>query len=254
MEYTDTTTGARLESDPRPAFPVAETWPAPQAAQAVIREYEPGSIAAMLQTMFREADERARLGQFDEAVMIEPEPVPTRRTPEAFQALLSAVQTQLKESDAVHRLQESVKREDAVTVHDVEAVFRAYDRAFHDSLQRLHRELTPGQFKQLRLAATSELDWSLRDIITQHVTADQAGSAELRYDPKDFFLLLNPKARKIDYMTSAEILTTLRRSMAQASKEQLKRDLRVIHQAEAVPAVGDLLADNSLAAFENSIT
>lgn len=243
--YTDFTSGAAHEFEPvRPVMPM-DVVPAPVAAERV---YERGSIAATLQSMFREADERASAGMYDYAPEFESEQ--RLKTPEAYRLFLESVQKKLKESDAVHHLQQASETGAEITAHDVEAVFRAYERALRETMKKLRQELTPQQLHNLQSAATSELDWGLRDMITQHVVANADVDVELRYDPTDFFLLLNPKARKIEYMESKEILGVLRRSMSRASKEQLHRDLDIVHRYEALPAVHDALANDEFSSFE----
>jgi len=232
-----------------PVMPV-EVFPAPVAAQRV---YERGSIAEMIQTMFREADERAAMGMMDQP-SYEREGQREVSDPEAFRLLLETLQSKLKESDAVNHLKQAAESGHEISEHDVEAVFRAYERALHDSLQKLRTELSPAQLHRLQYASTSELDWSLRDLITRHVAASAEHDTELHYSPADFFLILNPKARKIEYMESSEILGTLRRSMSLSSKDQLKRDLQIVHQSEALPAVQEFIATDDFPTIEKAIT
>ncbi len=247
--YSDATSGFRFESEPQPYIPPAELMPAPIAAERV---YERGSIAEMIQTMFREADEQAASGQFEAWVPDERREA-EMKDPEAFREFLAVIQSKLKESDAVQHLQRATKEGREISSHDIEAVFRAYERALHETLNRLRSDLSPEQLHRLRSAAMSELDWSLRDMISQHVVASADADSELHFDPTDFFLLLNPKARKIDYMDSQEVLTTLRRSMSRASKDQLKRDLVIVHHHEAALAVQDLVNQPDFVTIEASI-
>ncbi len=248
--YSDATAGYRLESEPPVYVRPVELMPAPMAAERV---YEQGTIASAIQAMFREADERTAAGYIDQPIT-EYRREAEMSDPDAFREFLSTVQAKLKESDAVKQLRSAAEQGQEITEHDVEAVFRAYERAIHDTLQRLKSELSPEQLHRLKSAAISELDWSLRDMIAEHVTASAEAETELRYDPSDFFLLLNPKARKIDYMGSGEVLNTLRHSMSRASKDQLKRDLIVVHQYEHLPAVQEVAVDPDFIIMENSIT
>lgn len=249
--YTDYTPGLPAEQprelESRPVMP-AEVLSAPEAATRV---YEHGSIAEMIQQMFREADEQAAEGIVWTSVETWQREFPADT--EVYRDFMIGVQQRLHQRDSVRALRAAVKEGRPITVQDIAAVFRAYEAAVQAMLQSMRGEISLVQFRSLRQAAQSELDWSFRDLLRHHVLASANDDQGLTYSPADFFLILNPKARKIDYMNTGEILTTLRHSFAQAGTEQLKRDLQIVHRYEALPAVQSLQSEPEYASLTKKV-
>jgi hypothetical protein len=165
----------------------------------------------------------------------------------AYRMFMKEVQAELKQSTNVQDLRRASEAGQEITVHMVEAVFRSYERAIQAAFHRLRDQLHPAQLEQLKTASRSQLDWSYRDLLLEHVA--HADAAPTKFAPEDFFLILNPKARKIQYMDKREILTTLRQSMSQGSRDQLKHDLAIIHQYEPIDAGQEMISDNDLTEF-----
>lgn len=245
--YFDLNPGQGVETGSSVDIRPAAIMPAPEAAQRV---YERGSIAEMLQRMFNEAEQNpAAYTEVNQEYGQEIFPSDT----EAFQMFLAEIEQTVKNSDAVKHLQQLVKTGQEVTVHDTEAVFRAYDQAFRSSLSKLKSQLSSKQINVLKFQGRSELDWSFRDIVTQHLVA--ASESELKFDPLDFFLLINSKARKIDYMDSGEILATLRHSMSTAATttERLKNDLRAVESISSRPDAPSILNSQEVHQLQSKI-
>lgn len=219
-------------TDPPLGLNRAETWtppeiqpavylPAPEAAQRV---YERGSIAEMLQRMFNEAEQYPAAWQSEQDYAWAMHPSDTV----AYQNVIRDIQAAVKHSDAVNSLRQKVEQGTAIEPADVTAVFRAYEQAFRRAVAEHKTSMSARQMNVLKFQARSELDYSFRDVITQHLIA--AGERQMKFDPLDFFLLVNPKARKVDYMSKGEILATLRHSMSLPTMtgDRLKNDLRAV--------------------------
>lgn len=247
--YLDPNPGGRAdappEREPQPPVTPAELLTPGQAAERV---YERGSIAETIQRMFREADEMAAQG-----VGYETSEYWSREYPadtEAFRRFMRGVQAELRNSAIVRELRVALENGREITVQNIKDVFTAYERAIQASLMKLRDELSPAQLAQLRHSAQSDLDWSYRDLLIDRIAA---GDNDVRTSVQDFFLILNPKARKIQYMDKREILATLKHSMAQASTDQLKRDLQVVHRREDLPAVQQLQSEPDYPQLEQAI-
>lgn len=231
-------------------FPVApaeqepvETQPglyvAPVAAEHAYEQY---TIASALEHMFAEAEQYDDSWQTTE-YWEQAYPNDTA----AFRMFMKEVQVELKASTNVQDLRRASAAGEEITVHMVEAVFRSYERAVQAALHRLRETLDPAQLQQLKQASRTELDWGYRDVLVEHLTAD--GAAPTRFAPEDFFLILNPKSRKIQYMDRKEILTTLRHSMAQESKDSLKRDLQLAREYSPIDVGQEKLTNDDLNEF-----
>ncbi|MBI3572823.1 MAG: hypothetical protein HY092_01320 [Candidatus Kerfeldbacteria bacterium] len=223
------TTDTGFES-PRlaPATPDQARLEVYQADQAARLAYaERGSYGEVLSRMFAEAENTPEAYSWtsnDSAFGHEV----FSRDAEAFQEVLTRLYARLKESDAVDHL----RHHQPESAHDIEAAYRAYDQALDQAMKK--STLSSKQEARLKFAAHSELDWSLRELVADHLLADE--DAELRHQPKDFLLMLNPKIRKVDYMESGEILAVLRRSSSLASKDRLKADLKVLKSNDRAAA------------------
>lgn len=212
---------------PAETLPIREVQPVmvmtvPEASQRV---YEQGSIAETIQRMFHEMDQNpAAYAQTEQEYAWDVHP----HNPEAYQDVMRNIQDRVKNSDAVRDLVRKVDQQQEISAHDVEAVWRAYEQAFRTAVNAMKSEMSAKQMNVLKFQAHSELDYSFRDVITRHLIA--GSEQEMHVDPLDFFLLLNPKARKIDYMSNKEILATLRHSMSvpTMSADRLKNDLRAV--------------------------
>ena len=208
----------------RPAeiLPPASSYQAEQAARLAYAER--GSYGQMIHDMFLEVDRHPDQFAWPHETNLT-DRIATRDT-DAFQEVLSAVYDKLDNSDAVKAIR--YQHKPIETAQDIEACYRAYERALDSALHRT--DLTERQESKLKFAAHSELDWGLRDLVINHALESGAGSAEPRYEPKDFLLILDPKIRKVDYMDSREILAVLRRSGSMASRDRLQADLAVLRR------------------------
>ncbi len=248
--YLDPNPGFRAgpapEREPQPLITPAELLPPAQAAERV---YEKGSIVDTIQRMFREADEMAAQGFGYETTESWEREYPSDMV--AFREFMRSVQAELRDSPIVQKLRLALKDGRQITAQNLKDVFTAYERAVQTAVKKLSDELSPAQIAKLRHSAQSDLDWTYRDLLIDRVAAGD--SADGRVSVQDFFLILNPKARKIQYMDKQEILMTLRHSMAQASTDQLERDLQVVHRHEELAAVQQLQSESDYPQFEQAI-
>ena len=215
---------------PQETYPPVEPVQPPdvyQAESAARLAYaERGSYGQVLARMFAEMEANPEMynwtaedDSYIEQAVAPPDVV-------AYKKFMTTVMAKLKESEAVMLLRRPDHQIESA--HDIEAVFRAYERALEYAETKV--QLAPHQATRLSHAAHSELDWSLRDLMVQSATLGP--TAETRFIPKDFLLILNPKLRKIDYCDSQEILTILRRSGSLANKDRLKADLNILRHSQ----------------------
>lgn len=242
MAYTVTSPFPTQEQpyrvQPVEMVPPPQVYNAENAARAAYAER--GSYGEILHRMFLEMDANPQAYDVSPRDVSHGEMLFGQKDREAFQDVMETVYEGLKSSDIVNDFRFHGKQVESE--HDVEGVFRAYERALKTALEKT--DLTARQEAKLRHAAQSELDYSLRDVITRHALAGtEAG--EPTFDPTEYLLILNPKLRKVDYMTSDEILRTLRRSASLESKDRLKDDLRVLESSHRPEA------KNALASFNN---
>lgn len=241
----DSTSSTNYEQPP--ILPVAEMYPTSSIGAAVEQRYEPYSIAATLQVMFAEAETMV-----DQRPYWETEHVWEREYPndtEAFRMFMKEVQSEIKHSGAVQALKSAVDHGGEISESMIEAVFRAYERSVQTATKRLRETLSSSQIAQLQSAARSQLDRGYRDLLVEYLT--HAEGAPVRYAPEDFFLILNPKARKVQYMERQEILKSLRNTMSLGTKEQLKRDVDAVRRFEPSDVVLEQVMDEDLAEFES---
>lgn len=171
---------------------------------------------------------------------------------QAFRMFMQEVQSSLKESDAVHALRLASAEGKTITPEMISAVFRAYELAIDKAKRVLRDTLSPEQLHELKQASRTNLDWSYRHLLAEHATAND--DVPLRYSTEDFFLIMNPKARKIEYMQTGEILRTLRHSMSQAGTDALARDVQTIRRFESLPAVQDAMDSQEFTAAEEKLS
>lgn len=245
MPTDGSNTTPTLEQDPAPY--VIEVQPAELMAPQVVERY---SIAEALQHMFEEADQASAEGWTWESAQWWEQEYPTDTT--AFRAYMQEIYSELKRSPAVQELRQANDAGREVTVAMVEAVFRAYERSVQTAARRLRDELAPDQLQRLRAAGRDELDWNYRHLLVEHLTAD--AGAPIRYSVEDFFLILNPKARKIQYMETKEIVTTLRHSMARGSTDRLQHDVQTIRRFQMDANVQPVTESEEFAELETATT
>lgn len=233
-------------------YPVAEMYPARETSVQVadMNRFEPYSIGAALHQMFAEAEQGLDETRYWESVYLEQEyPNDT----EAFRMYMKEVHRELKESSAVQELRQAVEGGHEVTKDMIQAVFRAYERIIGTAANKLRSELAPDQLAKLKQAGRNNLDWSYRGLLVERLTQDDG--APMRYSPEDFFLILNPKARKVQYMERQEILKTLNHSMTRGSvtQEQLKRDVQLAREFAHQDMAGEIVSDEDLQPFETQL-
>ena len=237
----------RAETLPVPEIQPAVYVPFPEAAQRV---YERGSIAETLQRMFNEADQMpVSYWQPESEYVWDVHPTDT----EAYQTVLHEIQDRLKHSGAVKNITRKVEAHESITASDVEAVFHYYEKTFREVVAKHKSTMTAKQMNVLKFQAQSELDYSFRDVLTQHLISGSENV--LKSDPMDFFLLVNPKARKIDYMSSGEILSTLRHSMSipTMSTDRLKHDLRAVESVSSRTDFEELTNSSEVTKLRNTL-
>ncbi len=80
----------------------------------------------------------------------------------------------------------------------------------------------------------------------------QSGDVPARYSLEDLFLIINPKARKVQYMERQEILKSLRYSLSLGNKERLHNDVRLARQFAHPDMGGETMTNNDLKPFETN--
>lgn len=214
---------------------------------AIIDNYNP--MVEAIREMFKEADEASDL---EMANWYGPEAWAPEYPNDtiAFRKFMSEVQRQLKDNDSIREIKNASTAGEPLTAAMVNNVFRAYARAVQQAYHSLQAELSPAQLWNMKRAGQSELDWGYRHVLLKHLTAVSAGG-EVNCDPQDFFLILNPKARKISYMYKSEILKTLQRSMSTANQTQLQNDLTIISQHAQLPEVQAAVASEEYQTYKS---
>jgi hypothetical protein len=130
--------------------------------------------------------------------------MPTRREiPEAsdlevYRELMTKIVDNLNNSDTVQRARQKVKKEGytALTDSERDGLLKAFDRARDQALSQA--KMSPRQKRQIRFAVISELNYSLRNYL-------QNGSPET-------WMILEPKMRRVEFMSSQQIVRFLRNS------------------------------------------
>lgn len=231
-----------------PVTPVAELYAAPRTAELVVERFEPYSIGATIHQMFAEAEQGIDETRYWESVASEQEyPNDT----EAFQMYMKEVYRELKQSSAVQELRQAADGGHEISKDMVQAVFLAYERIVTTATEKLRRTLSPDQMSQLKQAGRNNLDWSYRSLLAERLTQDEGAPA--KYALEDFFLILNPKARKVQYMQRDEILKSLRYTMSLGNKERLQNDVRLARQYAHEDMNGETVTDSDLQPFENNL-
>lgn len=235
-------------SEQAPVYPAVELYPPQEVAVQVadVQQYEPYSIAAALHEMWAEAETMDDTQYWQSAY-------PEREYPsdtQAFRMYMSEVHRELKQSDAVQNLRRTIDSGESATAEMVAAVFRAFERVVQAAAQKLRSKLSPEQIQQLKSSGRTSLDWSYRSLLTERLTQDP--EAPTNYSLEDFFLILNPKARKVQYMERQEILKSLRYSMSLGTKERLQHDVSLARQYAHEDMAGEIITDSDLQQFTSS--
>lgn len=247
--YTDATTTI-------PESP-AEREPVPmniQPAEVITTQmYERYSIAEAIHNTFVEMEQNGYDdGSWDTAEFWSQEyPSDT----DAFRLYMRTVQTELRKHPSVMEVRQLAKSGQEIPKEKIERVFHAYAEVVSAAARKLRETLSPEQLHDLKQAGRDQLDWNYRHLLVEHATAE--AGAPLKYSIEDFFLMINPKARKVQYMESNEILRTLRHSMSNASTDRLSRDVHALRQYEAdrdrYPAIADVLDSNDFTSAEEQL-
>lgn len=233
-----------------PVQPVAELYPSPETAQRVVdvQQYEQYSIADAIHKMFEEAEQGIDEARYWETAYAEREyPNDTA----AFRMYMKEVYRQLKQSSAVQELRQAAEGGKEITSEMVQAVFHAYERIVASAAEKLRRTLSPEQLNQLKQAGRNNLDWSYRGLLMERLTQDEGAPA--RYGLEDFFLIINPQARKVQYMERQEILKSLRYTMSLGNKERLQNDVRLARQFVHEDMGGETVTEDDLQLFETKL-
>ena len=229
-----------------PVAPAAELYAVPEVSRQIadVQPYEQYSIAAAIHSMFEEAEQGVDEINYWESAYSEQEyPNDT----DAFRMYMKEVHRELKQSPAVQELRQAAEAGREITKDVVQAVFLAYERIVASAAGKLRRTLSPEQLSQLKKAGRNNLDWSYRGLLMERLT--QSGDVPARYSLEDFFLIINPKARKVQYMERQEILKTLRYTMARGTKEQLQHDVRLTRQHVHKDMAGETVMEHDLQQF-----
>lgn len=201
--------------------PVTPDMPAPAT---IIGERNYENLGAMLHQMFLEADQLPPAPLEEESPREQRDGYATDR--EAYHEFLGIVMKGMKESGLVNAVREKCKAHpDQIGEQDIQDIYRAYELSLRKALRIMKPDLNPPQRSELQEAVT-HLDWSYKDVIANHVLAMSAGQEGLQYDSTDFLLLLNPKARKIEYTTTAEAKRLVQHFGSRFDKETIVRDTK----------------------------
>lgn len=233
-----------------PIQPVEALYPAPEVSRQIVdvQRFEPYSIAWALDQQFKEAEMYGGGMEYLERAFSEQEyPNDT----EAFRMYMTEVYRELKNSPAVQALRNAVEGSHEITKDMIQAVFSAYERIVSTAAKKLRSELSPTQLAQLKKAGRNNLDWSYRGLLVERLTQDEG--APTHYSLEDFFLILNPKARKVQYMERPEILKSLRYSMSLGTTEQLKNDVQLAREFTHQDMNGETVTDDDLQQFETQL-
>ncbi len=150
---------------------------------------------------------------------------------EVFHEFMSAVMDYVKEQPSFQHLKSLAATDPgSITKFDIEPVFEAYERGLRTAFREMKMDLTRPQRSELE-QALAELNWSYKDVIANHVLALSDGAEHLEYDPADIFLLVNPKARRIEYTSTTEARNLIQHFGSTLNKDVITRDLQ-----RAVPA------------------
>jgi hypothetical protein len=156
---------------------------------------------------------------------IEPKDVVEQSDLEVYRAVMEEILDELKGSDAVRSARAKVKKEGYAALTDLErdALLDAFDRARRRALERV--DMSDEQRRRLQFAATSELNFSLRHYIREGTPED--------------WMVLDPKARRVDFMGKTEVLRYLRNSGTPSqhvgfieSDEEIPEDVKEAVQEE----------------------
>lgn len=202
----------------RPATP--ETMPA-----IVERDYS--NIGQAFHEAFLQADQLPPM--FIERDMDETSVYSSER--EVLHEFMEAVMDYLKDQPSFQHLKKLAETDPAaITKFDIDPVFEAYERGLRTAFREIKVDLTRPQRNELQ-QALAELNWSYKDVIANHVLALSEGASQLEYDPMDIFLLVNPKARRIEYTSTSEARHLIQHFGSTMTKDVITRDLQ-----RAIPA------------------
>lgn len=149
---------------------------------------------------------------------------------EVFREFLDVMEDHFDESDIVKKFrQEDFAPEES----DWKLLFNEFERARRYAFDKVH--MSPEQRQRL-LQAKSELNWTIRELALSGAV-----------NAKDCLLMINPKARKVEYMDSKEAIATLKRSGSVADTEQFRKlvllDQEALAEHAALPQIQEALAD-----------
>lgn len=196
---------------------------------AIIQERGYDNLGSMLQAMFAEADAMPPQWIEEESPREQQEVYYTES--EIWHDFLKLVLQKMKESDTLKEIRLRCESDPAsITEADIPRMYAVYERSLRAALQIMKPDLNPPQRHGVE-EVVRHLDWSYKDVIASHVMAMQSGAEQLTYDTNDFLLLLNPKARKIDYTTTEEARRLVTHFGSKLSKDVIARDT-----GRAVPA------------------
>ncbi len=217
-------TGANFDVEVRPAARPPErpekSEPPSWADRSGLGPYDIGRI---IETQFKEAEALPAYEMFD----IDQDEMPELPERRAYQLLLKEVMLELKQSDIVRQARLKAKTEGYESFDETErkALLRVFDRVRLRALEKIN--LPDGQERRVRFAVQSELNHSLR----YHIV--HGGAPEL-------WMLLNPKLRKIDLLSSTQLRRFMQNSLApsrdvqfvktEAAKPDARADVKTVAQ------------------------
>jgi len=233
---------ARIEF--RPTMPeIAPARPAVESAQAfmapatpemprpamIITERGYDNLGTMLHAMFAEEDALPPQWIDEESPREQQDAYVTDR--EVWHDFLGLVMQKMKESDTLKEIRLRCQTEpESISEADIPRIYAVYERSLRAALEIMKPDLNPPQRHGVE-DVVRHLDWSYKDVIANHLMAMQSGAEEMTYDTTDFLLLLNPKARKIEYTTTEEARRLVSHFGSKLSKDTIVRDT-----GRAVPA------------------
>ncbi len=229
MALGDSTTIPTFEQDPQPYIRPVEIMAGPV--------FERFSIAEALHQQFAEAE--AQQYYIEQIQQPEYWAKEYPRDVDAYRMYMQKVLTNLNESSAVHELRQAVKNGEEVTDFMCDAVERSLKRAEERALHQLSDVLSEAQIKKLHTVSTSQINYSVRDLLAERLAASE--EIPLRRQKKVISFLADPKMRNVRYMSSGEILHSLRNTLSTSNQDQLKREVDTIRRFESVPDVHEAM-------------
>jgi len=209
--------------------------------------FERFSIAASIQESIRDEEDYP----LPEEMMISQREIPEENVRKKLQEFIGFVMQSLKKNTEVQRLRIKVEEEgyEALDKYDRQALFDAFQKARKDALEKV--EMTPVLKRKLKFY--SQLNYSLKACIIEGKNPEA-------------WMILNPKLRKVDAMTTQEIIRYLKNLMvvrtnfektkgkegeASELEKQLESELNLLKSEEGLGEKANRKVINAYKAIRN---